>query len=503
MDFNSEEEEFEFQMRLDQMRKQQEATQPNVIDASPNLPDPTKQFAGDGLTSLVGQATQKVGDVVDSDFVRQPSQDTEFSGKEMLGSALVGAGAGAAAGLVTGGVASIPLAVGGAALGGISYLAGNLTKKFGGSEALALGAEIASGGIASLGKNTGQMAAKKLGTWMPYKERAMLSITGTGNSVQEAASKRVVQQTLGKKPEVLDYDKMQNQLGTQALLKKELEVAGKQVPENVKVSDYLRDEMYGMMQENPAFYGSAPYRELQKELVALKQRPVTGVNNSDIVTVDKTIRNLTSKNPNIAEKANNDLLNLVQNGGAAKNAQGIIERKISDSTQEVLKSKFTNYLQEISGGEDIYGTLKSVEKAEFVAKARDAIPQILGGKMKPKDLKDLGETLQGAGDAGKVAKEEFSEAFMQHLSAVKIPEGASTARMSGAFMEELRKLQPDVTKAGLLTNKEINTIQKSIAALPKNITKEAWRELSVRMVQATLQGAAGSQGAKLLPMDEQ
>lgn len=424
------------------------------------------------------------------DFLTKPAEDKPFSfkevGKAMLAGGVVGGGIGAIGGPASAGVG----AVGGAIYGGIGDIAEQLTKKAGGSEALALGVGLAAGGGASIVKEIGSHALGKVAGLIPhYSERAAARMAGKAEDATSKALTKVMDKSFGKPDAVLDYAKTANQQATQNVLKAQLEKSGMKVPEGQKVSDYLRDDLYSQMEQIKPLKDTLPAQRLNQDLDALVQRgQATKTEKAHIM---RALSNQTSKNPDVAKEANRDLLNLAQSGGVYQDLKGEATRKIGEAAQNAFKTRFGEYLSETRGS-DIYDTLKKVERTEIVAKVRDGIPQLLGGGMKPAAIQEVGRNIAATPEG----KQEFIQAFSQHLGALPMPKNVTPQQASSILMKEVRKVAPVLKETKILSGEQINQMQKIINSLPKEVDVVKKQMLINNMIRSAFTSSVGATTAE-------
>lgn len=462
----TETEEFEFRRRLEE---EQAALPP------PDLAKEEKSFADKAAA-----------------FAFEGDPNHEFDASQIPKSALTGGAIGGGIGLAVGGPPGAAAgAVAGTLLGAIGGTAEELVRTLGGSELLALGTGIASGGVGSLGKAAVGGAVRKINpasaAYLPRPVRATL---GLGREVGEEgmtkAERLVRRQTLGERPPT-NFAAREAQDATQEALKKALP-PGSPIKADQKVSDFAREQLYKNMDDlrtaGKPFNASTSYKELLAELdeaSALKE-----VSKADIETIKKLAQNQLDSRPGVVSRSNQSLLNLAQNGGKFNNKTGEAEKLISDKAQTILADKFGKYFEETAGS-NLYSNLKSVERAEILAKATDDIPMLILNKMRPSQLEEAAQNIKATSEG----TEKFVEGLKQYFGS--LPMGRTNASTGAIMMKEFDRLAPTLKKTGLLTEKQLNETQKILQNIPKDISAARWNEIAQNAVMSGItSGLAGS-----------
>lgn len=402
-------------------------------------------------------------------------------------SGLYGAGIGAAMGAPTG-VGVIPGAVAGGISGLASGVAGEIARAQGAPEPVIMTAELAGGSVPSILKN---IAAKGLSA-MPYRGKVLAGFFETPQ-VEQKVSTLTKDILFGKSALPVGYS-VDNSLATQTELRQKylgetLDTLGDISPDK-KVSDILREKLYNGLQaardktittatvpsvvrdvmgvpisggkavlstEQNAFIRSPEFKSLMEDLKDLRGRDMLdGTSFKSLTTI---LGEELSTRPAVKEKASQDILNLIQNGGVytvgKKGAELETKTKINEATRSALKQRFDEYLQRNMGSK-AYSELKAAESAEFAAKARDEIPMILESKFKygSKEMQDVLDSIKNSPEG----KRDFSTAVMQHLR------GFDTEK---EMMAEFNRLRPALKEAGVYNNQQISNIYTKIKSYEK------------------------------------
>jgi len=471
----TEEEDFEFRKRLEE---EQAA-----------LPPPDLQKEEQSFMSKVGE------------FALEGDPNHEFDISQIPKSAAVGmgigAGIGGAVGAAAGGAGALPGAavgaMGGGVLGALGGLAEETIRTLGGSELLALTGGVASGGLASLGKSAvgGAMRAVHPSS-AAYLPRSVRAVLGLGKDVGEEgmtrAERLVRKNILGDRPPT-DFSSTEAFDRTQSALKQGLPKEIR-IPEGQKVSDFYRNKLYSTMDDlrtsGKPFSSSDSYKGLLGELEEAKA--LKEVTQSDISAIKQLAANQLDKRAGVVGRSNQSLLNLAQNGGKFNNKTGEAEKLISDKAQDLLAKRFNQYFSETGQGE-LYSGLKSVERAEIIAKATDDIPMLILGKMKQSQLEDVAKNIKATPEG--LAK--FQEGLGQYFSS--LPQGRTANKTGLIMMNEFERLAPTLKKTGLLTSKQLNETQKILQNIPKDISSARWAEIGNNAIKSAL--IAGQSGAQM------
>jgi hypothetical protein len=392
-----------------------------------------------------------------------PTTPEPVSGKDILMGVGVGTGLGAAIGSPTLLGAPVAATVGGVT-GGLSTLAGEVARAQGASPAAQLTAET----IAGLGLNLVGMGAKSAAKQLlPWRERAIARML-PGKS-EEAAVQKVGQRMFGKDTYNAMYT-TENSQATQQALKEQIfgkeAVALGQIDETTKASSLLRDRFYKnldkLQDSKVAFRTSPEFKTLEDDLMGLLERPGM-LDKKEISIIKKITGNTFSARPDVKEKASQDLLNLIQNGGLRPSKEfGKQEVLIGKEAQDLLKKRFDEYLMR-NVGEKQYSVLKQAERQEFIAEARDAIPALFAENAK---------VVRGSPEWKAVLE-----------SVANSPEGKKD--LIGAFnrtiagMDDLKKIEkvyydviPALRASGAVDMKQSAEILAKIKAIPKEASKE-------------------------------
>lgn len=422
------------------------------------------------------------------DIFTTPTQPQPFSVKDVLAQGAIGAGVGAALGAPT--LVGAPAgALTGGILGLTSGTAGEVSRAMGNTPATTLAAETAFG----LGTQTLGIGAKALTGLLPWKGRVVARMLP--GQLEEKASKIVGEKMFGKDT----YDILhttENSEAVQNALKAEIfgadEVAfGQNIGK--KASTILRDDYYNTLQKlketnivssevipatfdklgmkvteaarkttsMPNVFSTSPeYKLLLDDVAVLAKRD--RMKPSEVVSLQKILRNELSKDPKIAATSRQDVLNLLQNGGvytvAKKGAETETKTKIPEDARKALVARFDQYLER-NVGEKQYSVLKAAEKQEFIAEARDTIPTLLDEQLRiGSPSVDNAIALINQSPTG---KQDVINAYQQQIKSLDSPEAMLKYHRTNA--SKLREL-------GILDRQTSMDISKKIAAIPKGVS---------------------------------
>lgn len=428
------------------------------------------------------------------EYLTAPGQPRDFSGRNVGLGVAIGAPLAVASGV------GVPLALGAA---GLSSLTGEYMRSRGSSEGAALSGEMLAGGVPALGKiavpvvkafryGAGRLlelptrtaedkalilAKQKMFGPDTFK---VLSTTENSDAIKETLAKQYNIPAIGADEKVSGvlrknlYDEVKG-LASKPDYKVTPSKAGL-VPYGTRAGDTIE------MTTTPTYFSKSPeFRELLDDLQALKQRD--RLSNKEYSSLVRIVSNDTSTNPKVAPEATKDLINLIQNGGMFVR-EGVEQKRISEEAQKALREKFNSYLERNLGAEK-YNTLKEVEKQEFIAEARDALPTLVDNKFKlPKDDMDRISSLLSQSPEGKL---EYTNALNQHLKSFD---------NFDAMKREFIRLRPNIEKTGLLKREQLVEISNKINNLPKAAQKERLKEMAYSIIMAPIAGSVGSEAGQ-------
>jgi hypothetical protein len=340
-------------------------------------------------------------------------------------------------------------------------LAGETARSIGASPASAFLAETLGG----LGTNVAAKGATGLLALVPSWRVRQVVKSLPGGRVAENARNVVGEKMFGK-DKFNTFFTTENSEATQQALKQEL--FGQDLTKlgsNIdrKASDILRDQFYNstknLKQSGNTFSTSPEYTALIDDARALKERGKMTV--EELNNLQKIVRLELSKNPKVEPFAQQDMLNLIQNGGvytvSKKGAEVETKTKIPEDIREKLKERFDEYLQRNLGDKQ-YSTLKAAERQEYIAEARDAMPTLLneGLKFSSKTFQDTIKTIKNSPEG----KKDFMAMVNQHLNKQDTPE---------KMLTEWRRLSTGLRELNVISTKEASDIMKKVAELPKNV----------------------------------
>jgi hypothetical protein len=419
-----------------------------------------------------------------------PSPEEEFSFKDVLASGVVGTGLGAALGSPTL-VGTGPAAAAGGFLGLTSGVAGEAARAAGWSPAAALTAET----VAGLGTNVMAKGAKEAIALVPNWTIRQTVKSLPGGQVAENARKVVGEKMFGKDRYNL-FNTTENSEATQQALKQQLfgqDVVSLGVNADRKASDILREKLYSstrnLKQSGNTFSTSPEYTALVDDARALMERGM--MSKDEFTNLQKILRLELSKNPKVEPFAQQDILNLIQNGGvytvAKKGAEVETKTKIPEAAREKLKERFNEYLERNLGSKQ-YDVLKGAERQEFIAEARDAMPTLLNEGFKfgsPEFTKIINLVKQSP-----EGKKDLMGALNQHLNSIEDPQ---------KMLKEWQRIAPGLRELGVLDRQGTADIMKKVAELPKNVDKLT---LKKNLQNLILFPAVAATGAELQSNDK-
>lgn len=375
---------------------------------------------------------------------------------------VVGTGAGAVGGLVGG-------------------TAGEVARTIGTSDLVRFGAEMLGGEIPVV---AGPVARAVKGAVSASNYRAGRVLSVFENDKLERKAIQETKEKLFGKSEAPIYYTTKNFDDTQVKLQQEF------LPPNLvnigvtdPVSTIVRKDLYKTMREGTAipFVKSTEYKSLLDDLNVLKAQ-------GDEYADDKMIKRLNQKlslevSPNTKAKDTfeQNLLNLIQNKGSYRNAEGNTTEVINDKVQDALRKRYNEYLESQVGSQK-YNVLKQVEVQEGIAKARDAIPTIVNTKFRygkddfDKALNFLNKTPE--------ARNEFVKALNGHFASID-----DAATMSS----ELTRLRPALIESKILSPKEVADIYKKIDSFDPKVNKTMKIDFMKSLLLGPLTAATSSE----------
>jgi hypothetical protein len=416
-----------------------------------------------------------------------PTEPVPFNLKNVAADVGIGAGMGALVGSPTW-LGTVPAAGLGGFLGLTGGVAREISRTLGASPATQMAAET----VASLGTQGALMGIKGAAKLLPWKGRALTNLIP--NNVEQRAATVVGERMFGKDTYGV-LSTTENSEAAQTALKAQIfgnDLA--QLGQNVdrKASDLLRDNFYENLKNlksqvrvtretTPAQYSpfglevapktvtktstpnvfatSPEYKALMDDVNALIERGQMTAGEAG--NLKKTLFSELSTNPKVAPFAAKDVLNLIQNGGvytvAKKGAEIETKTKIPEAARDVLKTRFDDYLQR-NLGEKQYSVLKSAERQEFIAEARDAMPTLINEGFKfgsPEFTKVISLVKQSP-----EGKNDLLAAMNQFIKNQSDPDKMVT---------EFKRIAPGLRELGIIDRAQSGQIMQRILTVPKNI----------------------------------
>lgn len=351
------------------------------------------------------------------------------------------------------------------------------------------------------------------------------SSSGLVSGKIEDLSTRQTQVKLFGKPSLSTQMDNKNFLSTQAELRQkylgEDAFNPSVIPEGYTVSSKLRQDLYDQLKKTqgtittqrkiPAtydefriqktpekiitekkpnvFYNSPEYKELLVEIGNLAKRPekAPGRDRANLIQI---IKNETDSSVP-KEAAVDDLINLIQNGGAFEKGkigqESNIVTLITPDMQATLREKFNKYLNRTLG-EEKYNILKNVERQEFIAKAKDEIPFLLNSNWRRGTEEYKRAILTASSDPA--TKALYAKAYLQHLSNPKFD---STQKL----IAEHKALGKTLIDAKIITPKQEADILQSINKFDKTKSSKMTTNTILSLISTPLIGAISAESAKL------
>lgn len=416
-----------------------------------------------------------------------PTAPQDFSLKNVA----VGAGIGAGVGTLIGGFPFGTL--GGAVSGATGTGAGEVARTMGTSPATQITTELIAGGLPSAIKKFGTKALG-LVTWKGERLSNMLKST----SDEEFAALVAKEKTFGS-PTFKGLYSTKNSDLTQSALKSDLLNSGVQVADDELASVAVRKQLYANMKANNPFVKSTEYAELGDEIAALRARKL--ISPIEERNLEKILKNQLNTNPKVANTANQDILNLIQNGGTYT-VEGQTKAMISPDAQRVLRDQFNKYLERNTGKKG-YDYLKGIEQQEFIAASRDSIPTLIATKFTKLDepyklaLNNIAKSPEG--------KMEFAKAIDQHFYQL-----GETIEVAGKqvgkeispdkLMKEFIRLRPAIEESGVMSRPQLEELTRRISSIPAMADKVIAKKYFTDIMRGAIIGAGASEVSSTKPI---
>jgi hypothetical protein len=460
---------------FDQLETTTPTVEVNPFDEFDKLPEaPTAT-----LESVIEQTTP-------SGFF-DPTAPQDFSLKNVA----IGTGIGAGVGTLIGGFPFGTL--GGAISGATGTGAGEVSRTMGASPATQITTELIAGGLPSAIKKFGTKALG-LVTWKGERLSNMLKST----SDEEFAALVAKEKTFGT-PTFKGLYTTKNSDLTQSALKSDLLNSGVQVADDELASVAVRKQLYANMKANNPFVKSTEYAELGDEIAALRARKL--ISPIEERNLEKILKNQLNTNPKIANTANQDILNLIQNGGTYT-VEGQTKAMISPDAQRVLRDQFNKYLERNTGKRG-YDYLKGIEQQEFIAASRDSIPTLIATKFTKLDepyklaLNNIAKSPEG--------KMEFAKAIDQHFYQL-----GETIEVAGKqvgkeispdkLMKEFIRLRPAIEESGVMSRPQLEELTRRISGVPAMADKVIAKKYFTDIIRGSIIGAGAAEVSSTKPI---
>ena len=251
------------------------------------------------------------------------------------------------------------------------------------------------------------------------------------------------------------------------------------IPNNTKVSDVLRLNLYNDIKTQNNFLTSPEFNAFKRDVNILKEHKEAAID--DLKNVSSIFRTQSSKYIESQEKAPNSILNLIQKGGKYDSKEDKVTRLITKDTQEALKNRFDEFLRNNAGsrgGQSSYTTLKKVEAAEFGAKAEDAIHTLKQMDFNFGSTKAYEDTLRSLKNSP-TGPETLVKGFTEYLGTLKDEKAMKTAfRKSAPLFDELK----------VMPRAEQDALFKKISEFTANVAKEKRAQVMKDLMLGALVG---------------
>lgn len=268
------------------------------------------------------------------------------------------------------------------------------------------------------------------------------------------------------------------------------------IPTDMKASSFVRQQLYSNLkqlratQPDSVFIKSPEYKELMEGVKDLVTR--TRMSKEEVANLNKILAEDLSKRPGVSDFATDDIINLIQNGGvyqvSKKGAEAETRTKIPEDARLLLREKFNKYLERSFGKDDVtYNALKDIERQEFIAEARDAIPALINSKFRvgSKELDFVLNTVKNSPEG----KRDLVNAVNQHLASFD-----DTKKL----LTEFGRLRGPLKEAGIYTDKQIRDMYQKINSFDANLSKQSKIDfLKTIMIAPTLAVGQAEAGSKL------
>lgn len=276
------------------------------------------------------------------------------------------------------------------------------------------------------------------------------------------------------------------------------------VPRGVRVGDTLESK--------PVIFADSPeFKELQKDIVALRQRGDLA-EAKDLGHITRIAKNEKSSDGRIEPFSASDMLNLIQNGGiyvsSKKGAEAETKTKITEASRRALETRFDQFLER-NVGTAAYGQLKEIERREFEAAAKDSVTTLvdskfrLGSEAYEKSLANLKRSPSG--------KNLLVDAVNQHILKFGQEQVTKTGTVVGMetnpqkLVAELHRLRPALIDTGILPKEFFTQTYKKIDTLPKTLSTIKRNQIIATYLSRGMAGAMGSEiadaGKDFKPLD--
>jgi len=455
--------------------------------------------------------------------MREPTKDVDWGsiGTQTL------------AGGVIGSVFPVLGTFGGATAGFTSAFAGEVSKLFGAPSAVQFGVELVGGELPAITKKLGTESVNLIGRTAVNKGNIWKSIKDSFSFDSKDAQNiiKAKESIFGKDfVEASIASNSKNSITLQKLLKEELNIPNV----DIKASTYYRGKLLNTLEEysqnGQKFMNSSSGKALFDDFDNLAKE--LGIPKSEFTQIKNILRNQLSDNPEVAKKAFNNMLNIMQSGSikvGSKEGKLVNVKVLKDehhmAALESMKKRMDEFLQ--TGAEalskgggprvNLYNKLKEIERLEYIAEVRDLIPTILGTKfdMGSDAFKRAVQTLSSKGDdipSMLMARDEFRKATMQHFKNLgetlfvkqdvaipftnigkSFPSKGSSIGSNTSIVElekELLRLQEPLAKMNVISAKEMDLLIKDVAKMKSKIRSSGWsnfwKNRSIRAINNTL-----------------
>lgn len=413
----------------------------------------------------------------------------QFDPNVVATSLATGAAIGGGLGALGFGAGALPGAAAGGVAGLVGGTAGELARTVGSSPAVAMGAELLAGGLSSVGRQAASILSKSFLNWHTKSAaKEMIKVGeefGAPTMRQDVAEKAVKKRLLGEKAEDIPVTQVKNRAEVDKANIADLKAQNISVKPGQIPSDAMREHLYGQMTNltkyGKPFAASPEVQQLERDMEGfvseLQMTP------RQAGQVRQILRNQTSKNKDVAGRANEAIISLIQKGEVY--APDGSKQIINEPVRNALRLRFNEYLKSNTGHAG-FDALKNIEKLQFQADALDAIPGMVRENFKDITSKEFKDTMKNIANSGAAGKNAFVNALRTHFY----------DKDPSDFMMEFSRLRKPIQESGVMDATRLDELRTTLNQIPKEITKERWKLLANRAMASFMYSEIGREMAK-------